>query len=106
LKDLVWRGKYTCPPVLYYKGNLRNAFQTESIAIIGTRRPTDEGLQAAVAIGEYYALEGFNIVSGLAAGCDGAAHRGALKGNGITTAIVATGLVLFIPARIRLWQSK
>jgi DNA processing protein len=92
LRHIKQKNKYACPLVLYYKGKIRNVNLMEAIAIIGTRRPTDDGLKMGEYYGEYFADQGFNIVSGLAAGCDTAAHRGALKAHGITTAFLAHGL--------------
>jgi DNA processing protein len=97
LKHIVKNGKYAHPLVLYYKGNIKNVCKTEAIAIIGTRHPTDEGLKMGEYYGRYFAGEGFNIVSGLAMGCDTAAHKGALKAGGITTAFVAHGLDITHP---------
>lgn len=77
--------------LLYYRGSL-DALKKPGLAIIGTREPTPNGVKA----GEYFAgelaKENFNIVSGLAVGCDSAAHRGALKSGGTTTAFLANGL--------------
>lgn len=60
--------------VLYYKGDIQKAGKKDGIAIIGTRRPTQEGIQMGEYFGKFYASKGFNIVSGLALGCDAAAH--------------------------------
>ena len=92
LKAIVKNRKQAYPLVLYYKGNIKNVSTMEAIAIIGTRHPSDEGLKMGEYYGKYFASEGFNIVSGLAMGCDAAAHKGALKAKGITTAFVAHGL--------------
>lgn len=84
-------GKLDPPLILYYRGNIQ-ILKDPGIAIIGTREPTRNGVIA----GEYFASEfakrGFNIVSGLAVGCDTTGHRGALKANGHTTAFLANGL--------------
>lgn len=85
-------GKEDVPLILYYKGDLSITSKT-GIAIIGTREPTKEGVSAGEYFGEKLAEEGFNIVSGLAVGCDAAGHRGALKyPEGKTTAFLAHGL--------------
>jgi DNA processing protein len=99
LKHFTKGGKYLYPLILYYKGNIHNAAIMESIAIIGTRRPTVDGMKMSEYYGNYFSCEGFNIVSGLALGCDTAAHRGALKAGGITTAFVAHGLDIIHPAQ-------
>lgn len=98
LKTVNEDGKFDIPLVLYYKGDLSIASQN-GIAIIGTREPTKEGLQAGEYFGEKLAEEGFNIISGLAIGCDTAGHRGALKySKGKTTAFLAHGLDSIYPS--------
>lgn len=90
------KGKSANPILLYYKGNF-NAIPDYGIAIIGTREPTPEGITAGEFFAEKFAREGFNIISGLALGCDTSAHKGALKGNGFTTAFLAHGLDIVYP---------
>ena len=84
-------GKLDPPLILYYRGNL-SVLHNPGVAVIGTREPTPNGVKA----GEYFASEfarrGYNIVSGLAIGCDTSGHRGALNANGATTAFLANGL--------------
>lgn len=80
------------PLILNYIGNIKLLSDKPCVAIIGTREATDFGIKIGIRFGEYFALKGFNIVSGLALGCDTAGHKGALNVNGITTAILAHGL--------------
>lgn len=83
------------PPLLYARGNLQllhSAPAHATLAIIGTRQPSYEGLTAAYRIAREEAKQGAIILSGLAYGCDAAAHRGALDTGGHTIAVVATGL--------------
>lgn len=92
------KGKDVSPVVLWYKGNLCCVTEKPSIAIIGTRKPTDEGTIASSSLSVYFAQKGFNIISGLALGCDKKAHEGALSvTNGCTTAILAHGLDTIYP---------
>ncbi|MDO9393623.1 MAG: DNA-processing protein DprA [Methylotenera sp.] len=88
------------PPFLYAKGNLA-LLNIPSIAIVGSRNASVQGEKNAEAFAQ--GLSGYNlcIVSGLALGIDGAAHRGALKANGATIAVVGTGLDIVYPARHR-----
>lgn len=81
----------TNPLVLYCKGNTAMLNQ-KSMAIIGTRNSTEEGVIASEYLGSYFAKKGYNILSGLALGCDSHAHKGALKVNGNTTAVLPVGL--------------
>ena len=76
---------------LYYRGNLK-ALEKPGIAIIGTREPTANGIKAGEYFASEFAKENFNIVSGLAIGCDTTGHRGALNVGGTTTAFLANGL--------------
>ncbi|KAA6301951.1 MAG: hypothetical protein EZS26_001954 [Candidatus Ordinivivax streblomastigis] len=92
LKHITQRGRAVSPLVLYYKGDMCAVAQTPGVAIIGTRNPTPEGIEKGEYYGQLYAGSGLNIISGLALGCDAAAHRGALKRGGLTTAFVAGGL--------------
>ena len=92
LKTVNEEGKPDMPLILYYKGDISVA-RKKGIAIIGTREPTKEGVHTGEYIGEKLAEAGYNIVSGLAIGCDTAGHRGALNAvQGITTAFLAHGL--------------
>jgi DNA processing protein len=78
------------PAVLFLKGNAR-LLETPAIGIVGSRRSTAAGRRVAERIaGELSAL-GVTVVSGLAAGIDGAAHRGALGGPGGTIAVLGRG---------------
>lgn len=84
-------GKEDPPIVLYYRGNIE-ALKSPGIAIIGTREPTDNGVKAGLYFSKELAKRNFNIVSGLALGCDTTGHKGALEVGGTTTAFLATGL--------------
>jgi DNA processing protein len=90
------KGKKSVPLILYYKGDLSIAHMP-AVAIIGTRNPTPEGIVAGEYYGAQLAKAGYNIVSGLALGCDSAGHRGALSVNGKTTAFLAHGLDSIYP---------
>jgi len=90
------RGKLDVPILLYYKGDI-SATKLPSVSIIGTREPTDIGVQAGRFFGKFFAEKGYNIVSGLAIGCDTAGHVGALETKGITTAFLAHGLDSIYP---------
>lgn len=102
LKTVINRNGIDVSPILlYYKGN-PDILSLPTMAIIGTREPSPEALLASEYYGYYYANRGFNIISGLAKGCDASAHRGALKSNiGKTCAILAHGLDSIYPEENR-----
>lgn len=79
------------PPVLWARGPLP-ADAARAVAVVGTRRATRDGRALARELAAELAAAGVRIVSGLAAGVDGAAHRGALAGNGETVAVLGSGL--------------
>lgn len=77
--------------LLYYDGNWDLIF-SKSIAIVGTRKPTEEGIRRTKKITDYLVENGFTIVSGLAEGVDTAAHETAINANGRTIAVIGTPL--------------
>ena len=79
------------PPVLYYLGEIAPGDEC-SVAVVGTRRPTSYGRDAASRLSRDLAGAGITVVSGLALGIDGVAHQSALDGGGRTIAVVAGGL--------------
>ncbi len=92
------------PAVLFSCGDLAMV-QQRSVAIIGTRHPTRAGLDTAAELGSGLADAGVAVVSGLARGIDGAAHRGALDAGGIAIGVVGNGLDMPYPRQhARLWQ--
>ena len=99
LKLIGNNGKDTSPLILNYKGDISMLNKKQAIAIIGTRHPTNEGITAAEYYGKFLAEHGYNIVSGLALGCDSIAHKGALSVSGMCTAILAHGLHMISPKK-------
>ncbi len=80
------------PPLIYVKGNLDCADYQRTVAIVGTRRMTAYGKQVTAQLAGVLARAGLCIVSGMAAGIDGEAHRAALDADGTTVACWGTGL--------------
>ncbi|MDP3387362.1 MAG: DNA-processing protein DprA [Eubacteriales bacterium] len=85
------------PVLIYYKGNKSLLDYHSNIAVIGTRNPSVEGFEKAKAYSSLIADKGFVIVSGLAKGCDTAAHLGALKDKGRSIAVIPSGIGCIYP---------
>lgn len=81
---------YDPPIVLYYKGELRQA-DNLSIAVVGSRRPSFYGLNAAESFAFQLAEVGVTVISGMARGIDTRAHQGALRAGGRTIAVMGSG---------------
>ena len=88
------------PPLLYVKGR-PEMLDVPMLAIVGSRNATPQGEKTAEAFAQALSDAGYCVVSGLAIGIDGAAHRGALQGRSGTVAVVGTGLDIVYPARHR-----
>ncbi len=87
------------PPVLLYaKGDIA-LLNRPAFAIVGSRNATKQGEANAEAFAAALAAAGLTIVSGLAAGIDAAAHRGALAEAASTIAVIGTGIDRIYPAR-------
>jgi DNA processing protein len=91
------------PLVLYKKGALE--IETNTLAIVGSRKATVEGMNLAEKCGESLSSVGISVVSGLARGIDTSAHRGALKEKGGTIAVLGCGIdVCYPPENRRLYD--
>ena len=95
------------PPLLYAKGRIDLLNGATSLAIVGSRNATAQGISNAEQFAQELAAGGMNIISGLALGIDAAAHRGALaalaknRQCGSTIAVIGTGCDIVYPARNR-----
>jgi len=87
------------PPLLLYAQGRLDLLHAASIAVVGSRRPTPQGIDTARQLARGLAERGWTVVSGLAAGIDGAAHSGGLEGEAGTIAVVGTGLDQVYPRR-------
>ena len=85
------------PPVLYMRGSILPEDE-RSVAVVGTRKTTAYGREAAGALSKDLAKSGVTIVSGLARGIDSIAHQAALDGGGRTIAVFGTGLDIIYPS--------
>jgi DNA processing protein len=88
------------PPVLYYRGKVdlkENQGITPTVAIVGTRSPSEYGKRWTRKISTALAKSGFTVVSGLAAGIDTEAHTSCLEAGGRTLAVFGTGVDIVYP---------
>ncbi len=83
---------------LFVRGSLP---PVPGVAVVGSRRATRYGLGVAEAIGRRLAAAGRVVVSGLARGIDGAAHRGCVAAGGVGVAVLGSGIDVWYPAEHR-----
>ena len=88
------------PLLLYVLGNV-DVLSDPQLAMVGSRNPSPQGRDNAVAFAKALAESGLTITSGLALGIDAAAHEGALAGKGPTIAVAGTGVDRVYPASHR-----
>ncbi|MBN1352561.1 DNA-processing protein DprA [candidate division KSB1 bacterium] len=87
---------YDPPAFLFLKGEFSKS-DSHSIAIVGSRSPTNYGKMVAEKFGKELAARGISIVSGLARGIDTIAHWSALRGGGRTIAVLGSGVDVIYP---------
>jgi len=88
---------YDPPIALYVRGDLKRACARPCLAVVGSRRCSTYGINAAQSLSRDLAENSLTIVSGMARGIDAAAHRGALEAGGLTISVVGTGLETTYP---------
>ena len=97
------------PPLLFYRGQteLINAVQTfPSVGIVGTRSPSAYGQRWTCRLTQQLVAHDVMIISGLAAGIDRWAHQQALENEGLTIAVLGTGVDQAYPWSNRTLQAK
>jgi DNA processing protein len=85
------------PVVLFYRGDIERFLTMPAIAVIGSRRCTTYGKKVARTLARDFVRSGVAVVSGLARGIDGEAHRGVIEAGGITMAVLGNGLDVCYP---------
>ncbi|QYK12847.1 DNA-processing protein DprA [Shewanella rhizosphaerae] len=86
------------PPILFAKGD-PNALVHPCIAMVGSRAASQSGLAASYQLAQELAAAKVAVTSGMAAGIDGAAHQGVLDAEGVTLAVLGTGIEVVYPKR-------
>lgn len=99
------RSVYDRVALVFVSGSLE-PWDARSVAVVGTRRPSREGLARARRIAGHLASAGFTVVSGLAAGIDTEAHTASLRAGGRTVAVIGTGLRRCYPPENRALQRR
>jgi len=89
--------------LLYYRG-LWDLVETRCVAVVGSRKPSPEGIEHAQLIVRNLARDKFTIVSGLATGIDTVAHISAIENNASTVAVIGTPLSKCYPRENRALQ--
>lgn len=84
------------PPVIYVRGELTRADEW-AVAVVGTRSPSTYGKEVTRRLARGLAQSGITVVSGLALGIDGIAHRAALDAGGRTLAVLGSGPDVIYP---------
>lgn len=85
------------PAILYGIGDLRDLNRMVGVAVVGTRSATAQGAKIAEDFAFYLTLCGATVVSGLAKGIDTSAHRGAIRADGYTVAVLGTPIDVIYP---------
>lgn len=91
--------------LLYYQGSWELT-ESRCVAVVGTRKPTSEGIERTKRLARELVKRGFTVVSGLAAGIDTAAHRSAIEASGSTVAVIGTPLGTYYPRENRELQEQ
>lgn len=92
-------------PLLYYQGAW-DLVHSPSIAVVGTRNATEQGVQRTRKLVKELVSDGFTIVSGLAKGIDTAAHEAAIYYGGKTIAVIGTSILDCYPPENRSLQNQ
>lgn len=91
------RSVFNRPPLLFCRGTWDDAVDSQGLAVVGTRRASQAGLEQARSVARELAARSVTVISGLALGVDGAAHASALDHGGRTVAVLGSGLDVIYP---------
>ena len=88
---------YSPPPLLFVRGNIDLLSEERMIAIVGSRKTSDYGREAAKEFAEAMVVENVTIVSGFAKGIDTIAHQACFEAGGKTIAVLGSGVDVIYP---------
>lgn len=91
--------------ILYYQGDWKLTY-LPSVAVVGTRHPTSEGVRRTEYLVKRLVQDGVVVVSGLAKGIDTAAHTTAIENGGLTIGVIGTPLNCYYPPENQELQKK
>ncbi len=97
---------FNLPPFLFYRGRLEANQDAFSVAVVGTRTPTPEGLTRAGKMARLLGERQITVLSGLAVGIDTRAHQAALQAGGRTVSVLGSGLRKIYPRENRALAEK
>jgi DNA protecting protein DprA len=95
----VLKGTPNPPYWLFVEGNLECISGNDLVTVVGTRNPTEEGLNNTRILTSLLVEKGFTVVSGLAEGIDATAHQTVIDFGGKTIAILGNGISIVFPAK-------
>lgn len=99
------RAVHDRPPLIFVSGQLSEN-DARAVAVVGARRASSQGLDAARHVAAQLVADDFTVASGLAAGIDRAAHESALAANGRTIAVIGTGILRSYPPQNEALQRR
>lgn len=91
--------------LLYFQGNW-DLISTRCVAIVGTRKPSEEGVRRATRLARAFVRADFTVVSGLAQGVDTVAHTTAIEAGGQTIAVLGTPITEYYPTENKALQQR
>ncbi len=92
---------HNLPPFLFYRGSLDINRDAHSVAVVGTRSATPDGIRQTCRVVQALTQRGLTVTSGLAIGIDAAAHRETLERHSRTIAVLPSGITRIAPAANR-----
>ncbi|WP_368487658.1 DNA-processing protein DprA [Clostridium sp. BJN0013] len=87
------------PPVLFYKGNIKNLNSNLNVALVGARDCSFYGENIASLISKEVSINNINVISGMARGIDSYAHRASIENRGYTCGVLGSGIDVIYPVK-------